>query len=53
MLPPTVTADYPSHGSSDLAAGLAAGWLVATAGALNLLVRRRRTDDPSTEEGVA
>jgi hypothetical protein len=53
MLPPTASADYPNHGSSDLAAGLAAGWLVATAGALDRLVRRRRTDDPSTEEGVA
>jgi hypothetical protein len=43
MLPPKVTADYPSHGSSVLAAGLAAGWLLATAGALTLLVRRQRT----------
>ncbi|MGZ5418433.1 MAG: hypothetical protein ACXWDI_14780 [Nocardioides sp.] len=41
MLPPNVTADYASHGSSDLAAGLAAGWLLAAAGALTLLVRRQ------------
>ncbi len=40
MLPPRVTADYASHGDSDLAAGLAAGWLVLTAGALTLLTRR-------------
>ena len=43
MLPPKVTADYPSHGDSDLAAGLAALWLVGTAGAVTVLVRRRRT----------
>jgi hypothetical protein len=42
MIPPRVTADYPDHGSSDLAAGLAAGWLLATAGALTVLVRRER-----------
>jgi hypothetical protein len=40
MIPPKVTADYPNHGSSDLAAGLAGAWLLATAGALTLLVRR-------------
>jgi hypothetical protein len=53
MLPPTVTADYPSHGSSDVAAGLAAGWLLVTAGALALVVRRRRTTDPTTKEVAA
>jgi hypothetical protein len=42
MLPPKVTAEYPSHGSSDLAAALAAGWLAGAAGALILLVRRQR-----------
>lgn len=42
MLPPTGTAAYASHGSSDLAAGLAAGWLLAAAGTLTLLVRRQR-----------
>lgn len=42
MIPPRVSADYPNHGSSDLAAGLAAGWLLATAGALTLLARRGR-----------
>lgn len=42
MLPPKVTADYGSHGSSDLAAGLAAAWLLVTAAALTLLVRRQR-----------
>jgi hypothetical protein len=41
MIPPKVTADYPNHGSSDLAAGLAGVWLLATAGALAVLVRRR------------
>jgi hypothetical protein len=39
MLPPKVTGDYPSHGDSDLAAGL---WLLGTAGALTVLVRRQR-----------
>lgn len=43
MLPPKVTSDYPSHGDSDVAAALAVAWLVATAGALTLVVRRRRT----------
>jgi hypothetical protein len=42
MIPPRVTADYPNHGSSDIAAALAAGWLLATAGALTVLVRRQR-----------
>jgi len=41
MLPPRVDAGYPNHGSGDLAAGLAAVWMVATAGALYLLVQRR------------
>lgn len=43
MLPPKVTADYPSHGDSDLAAGLAALWLIAAAGAVTWLARRQRT----------
>ncbi|NYD41653.1 hypothetical protein [Nocardioides panaciterrulae] len=42
MLPPRATGDYPNHGSSDLAAGLAALWLVATAAALTALVRSKR-----------
>jgi hypothetical protein len=42
MLPPKVTTDYPSHGDSNVAAGLAALWLLATGGALMLVVRRRR-----------
>jgi hypothetical protein len=42
MLPPKVTTGYPSHGDSDVAAGLAALWLLATGGALTLVVRRRR-----------
>jgi len=42
MIPPRVTRDYPNHGSTTLAAGLAAGWLLATAGALTALVRRER-----------
>ena len=41
MLPPKATADYPSHGDSDVAAGLAGLWLLGTAGALTALVRRR------------
>jgi hypothetical protein len=44
MLPPKVTADYPSHGDGDLAVGQAAVWLLGTAGALVALVRRQRTD---------
>ena len=44
MLPPKVTANYGNHGNSDLAAGLAAAWLLATAGALTLLVRRQRPE---------
>ncbi|MDP3891924.1 hypothetical protein [Nocardioides sp.] len=44
MLPPRVTNDYANHGSDDLAAGLAAGWLVITAGVLALLARRRRPE---------
>jgi hypothetical protein len=43
MLPPKVTSDYPSHGDSNLAAGLAIAWLVAAAGALTLVIRRGRT----------
>ena len=43
MLPPKVTEDYGNHGSSDLAAGLAVAWLLVTAGALTLLVRRQRS----------
>lgn len=42
MLPPRVDSAYPDHGSSDLAAGLAAGWMVAAAVALSALVRRQR-----------
>ncbi len=43
MLPPKVTSAYPNHGDSDLAAGLAGLWLLGTAGALTVLVRRKRT----------
>ena len=49
MLPPKVTEDYPNHGSSDLAAGLAAGWLLAAAGALTLALRRKGAE-PSPEK---
>jgi hypothetical protein len=49
MIPPRVTADYPSHGSSDLAAGLAAGWLLATVGTLTVLVRRERRTPRDTQ----
>jgi hypothetical protein len=44
MLPPIVTADYPSRGDGDLAAALAALWLVAVGGIAALLLRRRRGD---------
>ena len=40
MLPPKVTTAYPSHGDSDVAAGLAGAWLVLTGGALVLVTRR-------------
>jgi hypothetical protein len=46
MLPPKVTADYPDHGDSDLAAGLAGLWLLGTAGALTVLVRRSTRPRP-------
>jgi hypothetical protein len=49
MLPPKVTAGYPDHGNSDVAAGLAALWLVGTGGALTVLVRRRRSTASVTE----
>jgi len=42
MLPPKVTADYPSHGDSDLAAALAVLWLIGTAAALTLVARSRQ-----------
>jgi hypothetical protein len=51
MLPPTVTADYPSHGDSDVAAGLAVLWLAGTAGPLVAVVRRRRRATASSESG--
>jgi peptidoglycan/LPS O-acetylase OafA/YrhL len=47
MLPPRVTAGYPSRGDDDLAAGLAAGWMLAAAGTLSVLVRRRAPAIPS------
>jgi hypothetical protein len=50
MLPPKVTADYPSHGDSDLAAGLAVAWLVGTAGALTLVIRRRTLQRGGTDD---
>lgn len=43
MLPPRVDAAYPSRGDSDVAAGLAALWLLITGGVLGLVARRRRT----------
>lgn len=42
MLPPKTDPDYPNHGDSDLAAGLAGLWLLGTAGAFTLLMRRQR-----------
>lgn len=51
MLPPKATGDYPSHGDSDLAAGLAGLWLLGTIGALVALVRRQRTHPHTTEGG--
>jgi hypothetical protein len=44
MLPPKVTADYPSHGDRDVAAGLAGLWLLGTAGAATVLLRRRSSE---------
>jgi len=41
MLPPRVDGSYPDHGSSDLAAALAAGWLLAAAVAATAVVRHR------------
>lgn len=45
MLPPDVTGDYPNHGSSDLAAGIAVIWMLAAGGALALIARRQRQID--------
>lgn len=42
MLPPKVTADYPSRGDGDLAAGLAALWLIGTAAAMTLVAQRKK-----------
>lgn len=50
MLPPRVTPSYPSHGDSDLAAGLAAGWMLAAGGAATVLVRRRAATDQSLND---
>jgi hypothetical protein len=47
MLPPKVTGDYESRGSSDLAAALAAGWLLVAAGALVRLTRRENSTSPT------
>jgi formate/nitrite transporter FocA (FNT family) len=44
MLPPRVDSTYPDHGSDDLAAGLAAGWLIAAGGALAAVGRREGID---------
>jgi hypothetical protein len=49
MLPPQETADYASHGNSDLAAGLAGVWVLLAAGAVTALVRRQR--DQRLREG--
>lgn len=46
MLPPNVTADYPNHGSSNLAAGIAVIWMLTAAGALTQVIRRQRQPDP-------
>ena len=43
MLPPNVTAGYPDHGSSDVAAVLAGVWMLGAAGALlGVVVQSRR-----------
>jgi hypothetical protein len=42
MLPPRVDGAYPDHGDSDLAAGLAAAWLVAAGMTLRAVARRQR-----------
>ena len=52
MLPPKVSADYPNHGDSDLAAGLASLWLLGTAAALTVLARRQRTTSTSHRREV-
>jgi formate/nitrite transporter FocA (FNT family) len=44
MLPPRVDSTYPDHGGSDLAAGIAAGWLLAAGLALRATARRQRGD---------
>jgi hypothetical protein len=43
MLPPKVDGGYPSRGDGDVAAGLALGWMLVTAGAVTLALRHRRT----------
>lgn len=49
MLPPKETADYPGRGDPDLAAGLAALWLLGAAATGITLVRRtRRGSAPAT-----
>jgi hypothetical protein len=52
MRPPRVTADYPSHGESDLAAGLAGVWLFGAAAGFTVLLRRHRTSAPRPEGGA-
>ena len=49
MLPPQVDTGYPSRGDSDVAAGLAALWLLVTGGVLALVVRRRRVRPPTPD----
>jgi len=48
MLPPKETADYPGHGDSDVAAGLAGMWLLAMVGALTVTMRRHRQAHSAT-----
>ena len=52
MLPPRMTPGYPSHGDSDLGAALAAGWMLAAAGAATALVRRGLMSKTSDEAAV-
>ncbi len=42
MLPPKVSAGYPTRGDGDLVPGLAVLWLVGVAGATTAIARRRR-----------
>ena len=50
MLPPRLTASYGHHGSSDLAVGLAAAWLLRRAKAF---VVTANVTSPSKKAGIS